>query len=407
MNVREDFLSIAIPDISEAEIYEVVDTLKSGWISVGPKVRQFEADMAAYHGVRHAVSVTSCTVGQFLMCRLLGLGEGDYAIVPTITWPSTASTVEQVGATPLFADVDPQTLNTTPELVEPLLKRYGSRVKMISPVHVSGLPVDIDGFDALGEKYGVPVVYDAAHAVFSHYKNRRVGVYGKASLFSFYATKNITAGDGGVITTNDDELAENLRLWSYHGMDKDSWKRYSKESASPHVQCVVPGFKFNMTDLNAALAVAQLRRADEFLATRNRLMAHYDWIIRRLAWLEPTVRETPDGGWGNHVYIVKVVDPDVDRDAVMQALRKYNVGTNIHFYPVHMNKFYAEKYPGVRLPVAEKLSQQLLSLPLCTKYTEGDLDYVVDALDEIHSKRLAHRAGGEQECIQTKSSLMV
>jgi dTDP-4-amino-4,6-dideoxygalactose transaminase len=395
MNIREQFLSIAVPDISEAEIYEVIDTLKSGWISVGPKVRQFEADMAAYHGVRHAISVTSCTVGQFLMCRLLGLGEGDYAIVPTITWPSTASTVEQVGATPLFVDVDPNTLNTTPELVEPLLKRYGSRVKMISPVHVSGLPVDIDGFDALGEKYGVPVVYDAAHAVFSQYKNRRVGVYGKASLFSFYATKNITAGDGGVITTNDDELAENLRLWSYHGMDKDSWKRYSKESASPHVQCVVPGFKFNMTDLNAALAVAQLRRADEFLATRNRLMAHYDRAIRRLPWLEATVRETPDGGWGNHVYIVKVVDPDIDRDALMQALRQYNIGTNIHFYPVHMNKFYAEKYPDVRLPVAEKLSQQLLSLPLCTKYTESDLDYVVDALEE------------SRKCIQTKSSLMV
>lgn len=406
MNIREDFLSIAIPDISEAEIYEVIDTLKSGWISVGPKVRQFEADMAAYHGVKHAISVTSCTVGQFLMCRLLGLGEGDYAIVPTITWPSTASTVEQVGATPLFVDVDPNTLNTTPDLVEPLLKQYGSRVKMISPVHVSGLPVDIDGFDALGEKYGVPVVYDAAHAVFSHYKNRRVGVYGKASLFSFYATKNITAGDGGVITTNDDALAEDLRLWSYHGMDKDSWKRYSKESASPHVQCVVPGFKFNMTDLNAALAVAQLRRAEEFLATRNRLIAHYDRAVRRLTWLEPTVRETYDSGWGNHVYIVKVVDPDVDRDLLMQVLRKYNIGTNIHFYPVHMNKFYAEKYPDVRLPVAEKLSQQLLSLPLCTKYTEKDLDYVADALDDIHSKRLAHRAGGEQECIQTKSSSM-
>lgn len=407
MNVREQFLSIAIPDISEAEIFEVIDTLKSGWISVGPKVRQFEADMAAYHGVRHAISVTSCTVGQFLMCRLLGLGEGDYAIVPTITWPSTASTVEQVGATPLFVDVDPDTLNTTPELVEPLLKRYGARVKMISPVHVSGLPADIDGFDALGEKYGVPVVYDAAHAVFSHYKGRRVGAYGMASLFSFYATKNITAGDGGVITTNDDELAENLRLWSYHGMDKDSWKRYSKESASPHVQCVVPGFKFNMTDLNAALAVAQLRRADEFLATRNRLVAHYDRAVRRLPWLQPTVRETADGGWGNHVYIVKVADPGVDRDALMQELRKYNIGTNIHFYPVHMNKFYAEKYPDVSLPVAEKLSQQLLSLPLCTKYTESDLDYVVGALDEIYNKRLAHRAGGEQECIQTKSSLMV
>jgi len=394
MNVRERFLSIAIPDISEAEIYEVVDTLRSGWISVGPKVRQFEAEFAAYHGVKHAIAVSSCTVAQFLMCRLLGLGPGDYAIVPTITWPSTASSVEQVGAIPLFADVEQRTLNTTPDLIEPLLKQYGAKVKMISPVHISGLPVDIEGFEKLGKKYGVPIVYDAAHAVFSEYGGQRVGAFGLAACFSFYATKNVTAGDGGMITTNDDDLAEQLRLWSYHGMDKDSWKRYSKESASPHVQCVVPGFKFNMTDLNAAVALAQLRRASELLQKRNRLIEHYNQLMDRLNWLARPVFCTDRGRWGNHVYAVKVLDDDVDRDRLMQILREYNIGTNIHFYPVHLNEFYRKKYSDVRLPVAEWLATRLLSLPLCTRYSETDMEYVVEALEDIYAKRLAHRSGG-------------
>lgn len=391
MKIREKFLSIAIPDISEAEINEVVDALKSGWISVGPKVRQFETEFATYHGTKHAIAMSSCTVAQFLICRLLGLQAGDYAIVPTITWPSTASTVEQVGATPLFVDVDRSTLNTTPDLVEPLLKQYGSKVKLISPVHMSGLPVDIDGFIALGQKYGIRVVYDAAHAVFSEYKGKRVGIFGLASCFSFYAIKNITAGDGGMITTNDDNLAEQLRLWSYHGMDKDSWKRYSKEGASPHVQCLVPGFKFNMTDLNAAVGLTQLRRADELLSKRNTLIEHYNRILAKLKWLGLPVFSTADGHWGNHVYVVKVLDEEVDRDRLMERLREYNIGTNIHFYPVHLNKFYRDKYPDITLPNADWLANRLLTLPLCTRYTYSDLEYVAEALDDIYTKRLAHR----------------
>jgi len=334
-------------------------------------------------------------VAQFLICHVLGLGPGDYAVVPTITWPSTASSAEQVGATPLFVDVDRQTLNTTPAHVEPLLRRYGGRVKLITPVHMSGLPVDIDGFEALGKQYGVPVVYDAAHAVFSEYRGRRVGSYGRASCFSFYATKNITAGDGGIITTDDDALAEQLRLWSYHGMEKDAWKRYSRESASPHVQCLVPGFKFNMTDLNAAVALAQLRRAAELLETRNALIACYNAQLADFEWIERPVLAQDAGRWGNHVYGVKIVDEDVDRDRLMQRLRECNIGTNIHFYPVHQHKYYAEKYPDVRLPVAEWLGRRLITLPLCTRYSAADLAYVVEALDDIYRRRLAHRTAGD------------
>lgn len=394
MEIRDQFLSLAIPDISEAEINEVLDALKSGWISVGPKVRQLELEFAAYHGSKHAIALSSCSVAQFLMCRMLGLGPGDLVIVPTITWPSTASSVEQVGATPIFADVSSDTLNTTPAHVESLLKGHEGRVKMITPVHMSGLPVDIDGFEALGEKYGVPIVYDAAHAVFSEYEGLRVGTFGLASYFSLYATKNITAGDGGIITTNDDQLAEQLRLWSYHGMNKDSWNRYSKEGSSGHVQCLVPGFKFNMTDLNAAVALAQLRRADELLAKRNHLVEYYNEILANLDWLERPIFHTAKGRWGNHVYVVKVKDESLDRDRLMQVLREYNIGTNIHFYPVHLNQYYREKYPDVHLATADQLAGTLLTLPLCTRYSEGDLDYVVAALEDVHRKGLARKTAG-------------
>ena len=177
-------------------------------------------------------------------------------------------------------------------------------------------------------------------------------------------------------------------------MNKDSWNRYSKEGGSAHVQALVPGFKFNMTDLNAALALAQLRRADDLLATRNRLFEYYGKILARFDWLDRPVFKTAEGRWGNHVYVIKVKDPDLDRDALMKVLREYNIGTNIHFYPVHLNQFYSEKYPQVRLPVADRLAGQLMTLPLCTRYSEADLDYVADALDDIYRSGRAHRATG-------------
>ncbi len=253
---------------------------------------------------------------------------------------------------------------------------------------MSGLPVDIDWFSAISEKYGIPVIYDAAHAVFSSYKGRMVGGFGQMSCFSFYATKNITTGDGGMITTNDDDLAEQCRIWSYHGLPKDSWQRYSSESACPHVQCIVPGFKFNLTDLQAALGLVQLRRKEEFIRKRHELIAFYNELFKPLPYIETPVFETETGKWGNHVYVIKILDDHVNRDRFMQELRKLNIGTNIHFYPVHKNFYYREKYPGISLPNAEWLMHKILSLPLCTKYTREDIGYVADAVKYIYEKKI-------------------
>ncbi|MCU0284970.1 MAG: DegT/DnrJ/EryC1/StrS aminotransferase family protein [Acidobacteria bacterium] len=396
MTPRKDFLSLAVPDITEQEIYEVIDTLKSGWISVGPKVKKFEQEFANYHGVKHAVACSSCTTALLVAARVLGVGPGDYVIVPTITWQSTANIVEQLGGIPLFCDVEKDTLNIKLDDVERYIRQFGNKIKALIPVHMSGLPVDIDWFSGISAKYGIPIVYDAAHAVFSSYKGQMVGGFGHMSCFSFYATKNITTGDGGMITTNDDELAEQCRVWSYHGLPKDSWKRYSEEGGSPHVQCIVPGYKFNLTDLQAALGLAQLKRKDELIRKRHELIGYYNELLKPLDYIETPVFETEDGKWANHVYVIKIMDEAVNRDRFMQELRKLNIGTNLHFYPVHKNIYYLKKYPEVSLPNAEWLMHRILTLPLCTKYTKTDIAYVVDAVKYIYENRLAIAGGMEQ-----------
>lgn len=391
MEVRNNFLSLAIPDISELERTEVMEALDSGWISVGPKVKEFENQFAEYHQVKHAISQSSCTTALFIAAKVLGICKGDCVIVPTITWQSTANIVEQLEATPLFCDVNKDTLNIKIEDVEYYISKYGNKIKAIIPVHHSGLPVDIDKFTEISEKHNIPVIYDAAHAVFSSYENKMIGQFGKMSAFSFYATKNITTGDGGMITTNDDKLAELCRIWSYHGLPKDSWKRYSAENASPHVQSIVPGYKFNLTDMQAGLGLAQLKRKDDLLSKRNFLVECYNEMFIDFNWLERPVFKTEKGKWGNHVYVIKFIDDDIDRDKFMSELRKLNIGTNLHFYPVHKNIYYKEKYPDVVLPDSEWLMDRILTIPLCTKYTKEDLEYVTEALKYVYENRLAHK----------------
>lgn len=389
MNKRESFLSLAIPDISQEEIFEVIDSLKSGWISVGPKVKAFEQEIANYHNVKHAIATSSCTTALFLVAKLIGVKKGDYVIVPTITWQTTANIVEQLEAIPLFTDVEKDTSNMKLEDVLMYIKKYGKKIKAIIPVHMSGLPVDIDKYTEISEQYNIPIIYDAAHAIYSSYKGKMIGGYGVASTFSFYATKNITTGDGGVITTNDDKLAEEIRVWAYHGLPKDSWKRYSEENASPHVECIVPGYKFNLTDIQAAIGVAQLRRRDYFISKRNDLFCYYNELFKNLDYIQRPLLETEFGKWGNHVYAIKFLDDNIDRNKFMVEMRKNNIGTNIHFYPVHLNHFYRKKYPEVSLPNSEWLKDRLLTIPLCTKYCKNDLEYVFESIKYIYEKGLA------------------
>ena len=392
MEPRKNFLSLAIPDITDEEKNQVIEALESGWISSGPKVKEFENQFAQYHKVKHAIAVSSCTTALFIAAKVLGIGKGDFVIVPTITWQSTANIVEQLDATPLFCDVEKDTLNIKHEDVENYIRKYGENVKAIIPVHHSGLPVDIEWFDFISAKNGIPVIYDAAHAVFSTYKNKMVGQFGEMSAFSFYATKNLTTGDGGMITTNSDETAELCRVWSNHGLPKDSWKRYSSENSSPHVQCIVPGYKFNLTDLQAGIGLAQMKRKEDLLSKRNFLVEYYNELLSSFDWLQTPVFKTEQGKWGNHVYVIKILDDDVSRDKLMSELRKLNIGTNLHFYPVHKNHYYIKKYPDIKLQNAEWLMDRILSIPLCTKYSKEDLKFVTDALQYIYENKSAHKS---------------
>jgi len=346
-------------------------------------VRAFEAAMAERHGTRHAVAVSSCTAALFLVAKALDIGAGDEVIVPSMSWPSTANIVEQLGATPRFVDVDRRTSNISAEVVAAAIEASAGRARAVIPVHFSGLPVDIDGIERVAAEAGVPVIYDAAHAVFSHYRGTPVGGFGIASCFSFYAIKNLTCGDAGVITTNDDELVESLRLWGYHGMDKDSWRRYSADGGSPHVECRVPGFKFNLTDLQAAIGLVQLRRADELRDRRHRLIRHYHALLGPMDDLEVAPFEHGAGGWGDHLLVVRLLDEAQERDRVIEAMRERRVGTNIHFLPIHQHEYYRLRYPSIHLPESEWLGRRILSLPLCTTYTEDDLEYAVAALRDV------------------------
>jgi UDP-4-amino-4-deoxy-L-arabinose-oxoglutarate aminotransferase len=393
LEIRESFLPIAVPDITEREIAEVVDALHSGWISAGPRVERFEAMIAERQGTRHAISMSSCTAALFVVAKALGVGPGDEVVVPSMTWPSTANVVEQLGATPVFVDVDRRTANITTDALEPVLESRGASIKAVIPVHMSGLPVEIADVEAVAERFGIMVIYDAAHAIFSEYYGRPVGGFGHAATFSFYAIKNLTCGDGGVLTTDDDELAESVRLWAYHGMRADSWKRYQAEEGSPHVQCLVPGFKFNLTDLNAAVGIVQLERADELLERRNLLVKAYDELFAGMDDVEVPVFETESGRWGNHVYGIRILDDEQDRDRLMEVLRReYKIGSNVHFYPTHLHRYYRTKYPDVRLPNTEWLGERLLSLPLCTRYTVADCEYVAASLRDTLDRGLAVRS---------------
>ncbi len=383
MKKRDTFLPIAVPDITDLEIAEVIDALNSGWISIGPKVKEFEKQFARWHGVSHAIAVSSCTTALFIAAKVIGVKEGDYVIVPTISWQSTANIVEQLGAIPLFADVELDTMNISKEWVENYINKFGDKIKLIIPVHMAGLPVDIDWFDSISNKFGIPIIYDAAHAVFSEFKCKKVGQFGEMSCFSFYATKNLTMGDGGIITTNNDYYAEQCRIWSYHGLPKDAWQRYSKEAGSPHVQCIVPGYKFNLTDIQAALGLAQLRRKDYLLNKRNELVEYYNELLKNIDGIQIPVFTTNNCKWGNHVYVIKINREDVNRDELMKKLRDYNIGTNLHFYPIHKNLYYENKYPNIKLPNAEYLKDRILTLPLCTKYTKEDIEYVVEVLNYL------------------------
>ncbi len=379
---RAEFLPFCLPDITDAEIAEVVDTLRSGWLTTGPKTQLFEERFRVYVGSQHAIALSSCTAGLHLALVAANIGAGDEVIVPTFTFCATANVVVHTGAKPILADVRPGDLNLDPDDVR---RKITPRTRAIIPVHLAGHPCDMDALLAIAEQYGLLVIEDAAHAVGADYQGRKVGSIGDITVFSFYATKNLTTGEGGMITTDDAVIAERVRLLSLHGMSHDAWKRYSAEG-SWYYEVLDAGYKYNMTDLQAALGLHQLARLEGFLEVRGRLAGLYTAAFSQMPEIiVPEVAEDVRHAW--HLYFIRLQPGtlQLNRNQFIEALRQANIGTSVHFIPIHRHPYYRERYgySPIDFPVADAAYQSIISLPLYTRMTVEDVNDVIGAVENI------------------------
>jgi dTDP-4-amino-4,6-dideoxygalactose transaminase len=375
------FLPFHRPSLGAEEEAAVLEVLRSGWLTTGPRAKEFESRFAEYRRVPHAVAVNSCTAALHVALLAMGVGPGDEVITTPMTFASTANVIVHTGATPVFCDVQPDTLNMDPLSLETSIS---GRTRAIIPVHFAGHPCDLVEICAIAQEHGVPVLEDAAHAVEAEYRGRTTGSIGDAGAFSFYATKNITTAEGGMLTTSDPAIAERAQILALHGISKDAWKRYTSEGYQ-HWDIVAAGFKYNMTDLQAALGLAQLEKVDRFWQARKRLTERYDDGLRGLPTLTLMSRRSYVKA-SYHLYVVRVAtESGVERDQFMAAIQSRNIGIGVHFRAVHLHSYYRERYGFTRgmLPVAENAGDTVLSLPLYPDMSDADVDRVVDACREI------------------------
>lgn len=377
--MRNQFLPYCLPLIGEEEVAEVVDSLRSGWVTTGPKVKRFEEDFAAYTGARHAIAVNSCTAALHLALAAAGVGPGDEVIVPTLTFCATANVVVHLGARPVLVDVDEDGLLSA-AVVERALTRA---TKAIIPVHFAGQPCELKSLKDVAARCGAALIEDAAHAVGASYWGRPIGAHGNTAAFSFYATKNMTTGEGGMITTGDDRMAALMRRLALHGMSRDAWKRYT-ETGSWYYEVLEPGYKDNMTDIQASLGLHQLRKLEPFITRRREIAAVYDSAFATLPDIE-LPRELPGRRHVYHLYAIRLKAHD--RGEFIDSLRRRNIGASVHFIPLHRHPYYRETY-GYRpeeFPVAERLYSGFVSLPLYPRMTDSDVADVVEAVRDTLS----------------------
>jgi len=379
--VRDSYLVFGSPLIEQAEIDEVVDSLRSAWIGTGPKVERFERMLEEYIGVEHVRCLSSCTAGLILSLRALGVGPGDEVLVPTMTFVATANAVEQVGARPVLVDCVEDSGLIDLDAAEAAM---GPRTRAIVPVHLAGRPVDLDRLASLATRHRLHVVEDAAHALGAEWKGRRIGAHGNVTCFSFYATKNITTAEGGAVATPDRALADEIERLALHGLSSGAWRRYS-DAGFRHYVATEPGAKFNLTDLHASLGIHQLPRLDRWIAHRAELWERYDSLLGGLPLVTPPPPDE-DTRHARHLYSVRLSDDaGLTRDELLEAMEAQRIGVGVHYIAVHLHPYYRERY-GLRpadLPVANDISQRTVSLPLSPKVSHEDQDDVVAALRSV------------------------
>jgi len=370
------------PDIGEEEIAAVVETLRSGWVTVGPRTHEFEQAFAEYIGAPHAVAVSSCTAALHLALDALDLQPGDEVITSTLTFTATGATIIHAGARPVLVDCTPDTLNIDPADVA---RKITARTRAIVPVHFAGHPVALDEILSLARAHGLTVVEDAAHALPASYHGRRIGTVGNITAFSFYATKNLCTGEGGMLTTGDAALVERLRMRRLHGMSRDAWRRYSNEG-SWRYDVSYPGFKYNMTDTAAAMGLVQLRRLPAMHQRRQQLAHLYSALLADCPAVQLPVT-LPDIEHAWHLYVLRL-RPEVlriHRDAVIEEMKAAGIACQVHFIPLHLHSFYRDAF-GYRpedFPVASGVADALLSVPFFTRMSDDDVRLVAVTLRRI------------------------
>lgn len=383
------FLPYALPEIGEEEIAEVVDTLRSGWITTGPKTQRFERDFAAYLGGDagadglHAIAVNSATAGLHLALEALGIGPGDEVITTTHTFTATAEVVRYLGADVKLVDIDPATLNIDPQAVAAAI---GPRTKAIVPVHYAGLAADMPALLELARRHGLKVVEDAAHALPSTSRGAMVGTLASdATVFSFYANKTITTGEGGMLVTRDAALAGRAKVMRLHGMSRDAFDRFTAQVPSWYYEIVAPGYKYNLTDIAAALGLHQLRRADDFQRRRARIAARYDEGFAGLPIV--TAPPAPPGethAW--HIYALRLAPgAPVDRNTFIERLYARGIGCSVHYIPLHLHPYWRDRYglQPAMFPHSQAAYERLVSLPIYTRMGDADVDRVIGAVRSV------------------------
>lgn len=379
---RKNFLSYCKASLDRSEFAEVKDCLESGWLTMGNKVLRFEKAFAEYVGVKYALSVNSCTAALHLALLAHEVGNGDEVLVPSFTFVSTVNVIVHVGAKPVFVDIDPQTLNIDPQDV---LRKITKKTKAIMAVHFAGLPAELTELKKIAKEHKLVLIEDAAHAVGSMYKKKQIGAHGNTTCFSFYATKTITTGEGGMLTTNDSKIAEFIMRNRLHGISKDAWKRYMK-GGSWKYDVLFPGFKCNMTDLQASLGIHQLEKLEQFIDKRREYATQYNQGFAS----NPNLLTFPIPSHIRHSHhLYTILLQRYDRDKFIQKMSEFNIGTSVHFIPVHQFTYYKEAFPVKAMDLANtnEIAEQIVSLPLYPSMKKSDVAYVIKVVNQLTMER--------------------
>ena len=371
--------------IGEEEHQEVADTLSSGWLTTGPKTKKFEEAFSDYIGCKHAIALNSCTAGLNLALEVHGFPEGDEVITTPMTFPATANVILLQKMKPVLVDIEPGTLLIDPNKIE---EKITPRTRAIIPVHFAGHPCDMDAINSLADKHNLLVIEDAAHALETKYKGKKIGNMGNSTSFSFYANKNITTGEGGMVVTDDDDLAEKFQTMRLQGISRDAWKRYGK-SGYTHWEQKMAGHKCNMSDINASIGIHQLKKIDTFLELRRKYVAMYDRGFSDIPELETLTRHN-DSDRAHHIYIIalRLEQLTVDRDEFLNAIQESGIGVAVHYIALHLQPYYVENFKTKPqdYPVASNYSERILTLPLYPKMSEADAERIINTVQDLITK---------------------